>query len=214
MTLADQFFVIRKSQFTMDESYLPLSYLNQLTYCPRRFWYMYVQGEIEINAPMLEGTFQHQTRADKAGTETDENGRIVHRRLWVWSDQLNIAGFADFVESDGSVLIPVEYKHGQQGKWDNDQIQLCAQALCLEEMTGQHILHGEIFYWRSRRRVTIPCDEALRQATHQAIRQAHQLLAENTIPSPVHERQKCNHCSIQPICLPCEVVQLQQLQGQ
>ena len=144
------------------ETYLPLSYLNQIIYCPRRFWYMYVQGEIEINAPMLEGTYQHQTRADRAGTETDEQGRTIHRRLWVWSDRLNIAGFADFVEIPKSKipnpksLTPVEYKHGQKGKWDNDNAQLCAQALCLEEMTGQSIEQGEIFYWRSRRRITVP----------------------------------------------------------
>lgn len=195
----------------MDESYLPLSYLNQLAYCPRRFWYMYVQGEIEINAPMLEGSLQHQTRADKPGTETDDQGRTMHRRLWVWSEHLNIAGFADFVEFDGSTLTPVEYKHGQQGKWDNDQIQLCAQALCLEEMTRQHIPHGEIFYWRSRSRITIPFDSTLRHATHQAISQAHDLLAQNTTPLPIRERKKCDHCSIQSICLPREVTQLQQL---
>lgn len=196
------------------EDHLPISTLNKLVYCPRRFWYMYVQGEIEINAPMLEGTLQHQTRADKPGTETDDHGRTVHRRLWVWSGRLQIAGFADFVEIPKSEihtpksLIPVEYKHGQQGKWDNDQIQLCAQALCLEEMTHQPIEKGEIFYWRSRRRVTIPFDAHLRQTTEQTIQHAHQLLVGSAIPAPIHERQKCTHCSIQPICLPQEVILL------
>jgi CRISPR-associated exonuclease Cas4 len=198
----------------MDEnSVLPLSYLNQLTYCPRRFWYMYVQGELAINAPMLEGTLQHQTRADKAGQETDENGRIIHRRLWVWSERLQIAGFADFVEVDPTAtpqtLIPVEYKHGQKGQWDNDEIQLCAQALCLEEMTGHTITQGEIFYWRSRRRVTVTFDQTVRQATETAVAQAHALLQTNRIPAPISERKKCRHCSIQPICLPDEVNQLQ-----
>jgi CRISPR-associated exonuclease Cas4 len=188
-----------------DEGYLSLSYLNHLIYCPRRFWYMYVQGEIAINAPMLEGTYQHQTRADKPGIETDENGRTIRRRIWVWSDRLNIAGFADFVESEGSQFIPVEYKHGQKGKWSNDEIQLCAQALCLEEMTGQPVEKGEIFYWRSRRRVTVPFDAKLRLATEQAIEQAHQLMAGSAIPAPIRERHKCTHCSMEPICLPKEV---------
>ena len=192
----------------MDESYLPLSYLNHLIYCPRRFWYMYVQGEIAINAPMLEGTFQHQTRADKPGQETDDRGRTVRRRLWVWSDRLQIAGFTDFVEAEGTALIPVEYKHGQQGKWDNDNIQLCAQALCLEEMTGQSIEQGEIFYWRSRRRITVPFDTELRQLTETTVVQAHELTQTNNIPAPISERKKCQHCSIQPICLPDEVTQL------
>ena len=188
--------------------YLPISTLNKLVYCPRRFWYMYVQGELEINADMLEGLLQHQTRADKPGTETDENGRTIHRRVWVWSDRLQIAGFADFVEADGDTLIPVEYKHGKKGKWDNDDIQLCAQALCLEEMTGQTIAQGEIFYWRSRRRVTVPFDEGLRRMTETAVTQARHLIAANRIPLPISERQKCKHCSIQPICLPDEVEKL------
>ena len=189
--------------------YLPLSYLNQLVYCPRRFWYMYVQGEIEINADMLEGLYQHQTRADKPGQETDDRGRFVQRRVWVWSEELNIAGFADFVESEGHALIPVEYKHGQKGKWANDEIQLCAQALCLEEMTGQTIEQGEIFYWRSRRRIVVHFDKSLRQATQTAIEQAHQLRQQAIIPDPISERYKCQHCSIQPICLPTEVTHLQ-----
>lgn len=195
-----------------DDSYLPLSYLNHLIYCPRRFWYMYMQGEIEINAPMLEGTFQHQTRADKPGQDTDDRGRIAHRRLWVWSDRLQIAGFADFVEAspgpDPQSLIPVEYKHGRKNKWTNDQIQLCAQALCLEEMTGQTIEHGEIFYWRSRHRITVPFDNTLRQMTETAVSHAHQLITANQIPPPIQEKQKCQHCSIQPICLPEEVQKL------
>jgi CRISPR-associated exonuclease Cas4 len=199
----------------MDENAnLPLSYLNQLVYCPRRFWYMYVQGELEINAPMLEGTLQHENRADKPGAETDDQGRIVQRRVWVWSDRLQIAGFADFVEtSDDKLPIPVEYKHGQQGKWHNDQAQLCAQALCLEEMTGLAIPYGEIFYWRSRRRVTIQFDEALRQLTESAIVHAHALAAQaltdpTAIPAPIADRRKCKDCSIQPICLPDEVEKL------
>ncbi|RMD51074.1 MAG: CRISPR-associated protein Cas4, partial [Candidatus Thermofonsia bacterium] len=165
----------------------------------------------------------HQTRADKPGQETDEQGRTIHRRLWVWSDRFQIAGFADFVEitkneeqraaddfiiHNSSFIIPVEYKHGRKAQWHNDQIQLCAQALCLEEMTGQHIPHGEIFYWRSRRRLTVPIDNTLRQLTKQTIQQAHQLIEKNTIPDPISQRQKCKHCSIQPICLPDEVSQL------
>ncbi|MCP4425281.1 MAG: CRISPR-associated protein Cas4 [Chloroflexi bacterium] len=190
-------------------NYLPLSYLNQLVYCPRRFWYMYAQGEIAINAPMLEGTYQHQTRADKPGKDSDDHGRTAHRRIWVWSDRLQIAGFADFVETDGRIIVPVEYKHGQKGKWANDNIQLCAQALCLEEMMGQAIGQGEIFYWRSRRRVMVLFDDELRRMTETAVTHAQSLIAANRIPPPITERQKCKHCSIQPICLPDEVIQLQ-----
>lgn len=188
--------------------YLPLSYLNHLAYCLRRFWYMYVQGELAVNAPMLEGSLLHE-RADRTGYETDDRGRLVQRRVWVWSDRLQIAGFADFVEQDGTTLLPVEYKHGQKGKWDNDDIQLCAQALCLEEMTGQPVPQGEIFYWRSRRRVTVVFDVGLRQQTETAVSHARHILTTNRIPAPIQERHKCKHCSLQPICLPDEVAQLQ-----
>lgn len=190
---------------------LPLSYLNQLLYCPRRFWYMYVQGELAVNAPMLEGTLQHQ-RAHRPGQETDDHGRTVHRRIWVWSERLQIAGFADLVELDGRQLVPVEYKHGRQGNWDNDRVQLCAQALCLEEMTGWAVAEGEIFYWRSRRRVVVPFDAALRTETEAAVREAHALLRAGRMPPPITVRQKCKQCSIRPICLPDEVEKLNRLQ--
>ncbi|MFQ5420017.1 MAG: CRISPR-associated protein Cas4 [Anaerolineae bacterium] len=192
------------------DGYLPISTLNKFVYCPRRFWYMHMEGEEIINAPKLEGLIQHQTRADKPGTDTDDHGRTIHRRIWVWSDRLQIAGFADFVEQEDDVLIPVEYKHGKRAKWRNDQIQLCAQALCLEEMMVQAIGQGEIFYWRSRRRITVPFDDELRQATETAVTHAQTLLAADRIPPPIAQRQKCKHCSIQPICLPHEVIQLQQ----
>lgn len=190
----------------MDE-YLPLSYLNHLVYCPRRFWYMYVQGEIAINAPMLEGTYQH-AHAHRPGRETDDHGRVVHRRIWVWNERLAIAGFTDFVEASAGSYVPVEHKHGKKGSWDNDAVQLCAQALCLEEMTGAQIPEGEIFYWRSRRRQTVAFDAALRLATETAVRTARTLMANGRIPDPVSDRKRCQHCSLQPICLPDEVMQL------
>ena len=190
------------------KDYLPLSYLNQLLYCSRRFWYMYVEGEIALNAPMLEGTLQHR-RAHRPGRETDDQGRTVHRRIWVWSERLDIAGFADLVEETASGYVPVEYKHGKKGKWENDRVQLCAQALCLEEMTGQRVTTGEIFYWRSRRRVKVTFDDGLRAQTEAAVRQAQAVLAAGSTPPPTTERQKCKHCSIRPICLPDEVRRLQ-----
>lgn len=210
---------------------LPINYLNHFSYCPRRFWLMYAQGEIAVNAPMLEGNLLHN-RADTPGRETDDKGRNVNRRVWVWSERLGIAGFADFVEENeenyerGSMkyerepllhtsyfiphtsLVPVEYKHGRKGKWDNDQIQLCAQALCLEEMTGERIEQGEIFYWRSRRRVTVAIDEELRALTEATILQARDLMARAQIPLPISEKEKCKHCSMEPICLPNEVRKL------
>jgi len=183
--------------------YLPLSYLNQLLYCERRFWYMYVLGEMAENAPLLEGTLRHQ-RAHRPGEERIEQGHVV-RRLAVYSDRLRINGFCDLVEETGGVLKPVEYKLGKQGRWRNDRVQLCAQALCLEERTGRPVPAGEIFYYRSRRRIEVHFTPELRAQTEDAVARAFALLAAGVIPPHTAQRARCNGCSLEPICLPREV---------
>lgn len=186
--------------------YLPLSYLNQLLYCERRFWYMYVLGELAVNAALLEGTLRHE-HADQPGTERIEEGRVV-RRAAIHSDRLRLIGFCDLVEEAGAVLRPVEYKRGKQGRWDNDQVQLCAQALCLEEQTGRPVSAGEIYYWRSRHRIEVPFTSELRAETEAAIQRAGALLANGEIPAHTPQRARCTECSIEPICLPRETQQL------
>jgi CRISPR-associated exonuclease Cas4 len=186
--------------------YLPLSYLNQLLYCERRFWYMYVLGELAVNAALLEGTLRHE-HADQPGEERIEEGRVV-RRLAVYSDRLRINGFCDLVEETGGALRPVEYKRGKQGRWDNDQVQLCAQALCLEERTGRTTPAGEIFYYRSRHRIEAPFTPELRAETEAAVARAFALLEAGRLPAHTAHRARCGECSLEPICLPREVQQL------
>ncbi len=180
--------------------YLPLSYLNQLAYCPRRFWLMYSQNEMDINAPVLEGQIRHQ-KAHTPGTQYDERGRAL-RSVHVWSDDLRIAGIADFVEEKEGMLVPLEHKRGRMGKWLNDHIQLCAQALCLEDRLGIPIPTGEIFYWGSRRRQQVAFDEGLRARTIATIEQAFALLEAGAFPRPIDHAAKCSDCSLEPICLP------------
>jgi CRISPR-associated exonuclease Cas4 len=114
---------------------------------------------------------------------------------------------------------PIEYKKGKMGDWLNDHIQLCAQALCLEEMRGCHIPRGAIFYFGSGRREEIEFDESLRQRTEAVIAQAFQLLERRELPPPLLGKskkrgglpalhQKCRDCSLEPLCLPREVVVL------
>lgn len=184
--------------------YLPLSYLNQLEYCERRFWLMYVQGEMAINAAVLAGTYQHE-RAHTAG-QSETAGVVTHRRLYLWSEVHRVAGFADVVEERDDQLIPVEYKRGRLGKWLNDHIQLCAQAFCLEERTGKTISQGEIFYWGSRRRVQVTFTPELRAHTVAAIDRAFALLDAGQLPPPLNHPAKCRDCSLEPICLPKEVL--------
>lgn len=183
---------------------LPLSYINQFVYCPRRFWYMYVQGEMVENAHVLRGVINH-THVNEPGYATVAPGLVAHRRVHVYSHTLGINGICDLVEEDSAGnLRPVEYKQGQQGRWSNDQAQLCAQALCLEEMTGRAIASGEIFYFGSRRREVVEFSADLRQQTLATIRAMHELLAFDEIPPHTTHRPRCNGCSLQEVCLPEE----------
>lgn len=186
--------------------YLPLSYLNQLCYCPRRFWLMYCQSEMEINAVVLDGQNRHQN-AHSPGQQTDKRGHAT-RSVYVWSDALRVAGIADFVEEKDGLLTPLEHKRGRMGKWANDHVQLCAQALCLEERTGRTIDQGEIFYWTNRRREVVRFDDALRRRTTEAIERAFALLAAGMFPAPIDNPAKCKDCSLEPICLPAETLAL------
>jgi CRISPR-associated exonuclease Cas4 len=189
--------------------YLPISMLNQLEYCARRYYLMHALGEMEINAHVLEGTFRHE-QAHTAG-QAREGKTLVHRRAYVWSDELRIAGFADVVEeplfadAPGDLMIPIEYKKGRMGKWLNDHIQLCAQALCISERTGAVTPRGYIFYFGSRRREEILFTPELRRRTVQSIQRAHALAVAGRLPQPLENYNKCRDCSLESICLPREV---------
>jgi len=192
------------------DDYLPLSMLNQLEYCERRFFLMHVRGEMEVNAHVLEGTLRHE-QAHTAGASR-QGETVIHRRVYVWSDALQIAGFADVVEEQAvegeQVLIPIEYKKGRMGKWLNDHIQLCAQVLCLEERSGAVIRKGYLYYFGSRRREEVEITPQLRERTVESIRRARELVAAGKLPPPLENYNKCRDCSLEPICLPREVKML------
>lgn len=218
------------------DEYLPISMLNQLEYCERRFYLMHIIGEMEVNAHVLEGTFRHE-KAHTAGRES-EDGVITRRKVYVWSDELRIAGFADVVEESpvsgldtsrdaststspslsvrsaraglldqqgNKAIVPVEYKKGRMGKWLNDHIQLCAQALCISERTGAVTPKGYIFYFGSRHREEVKFTPELRQRTVQSIVRAHELARAHRLPPPLENYNKCRDCSLERICLPREI---------
>ena len=202
---------------TETETTLSISHLNALEYCPRRFYYEGVLGEFLDNAHVVEGTILHE-RSD-SGITTKEGEVTTLRRVWVWSDRLHLSGFADVVEEQEGKLTPVEYKKGKMGDWINDHIQLCAQALCLEEMRHCAIPQGYIFYAGSARREEVRFDTALRQRTEESIQQAFSLIESHILPPPlIKETQrrravpalhpKCRDCSLEPLCLPREVLTL------
>ena len=194
---------------------IPISYLNALEYCPRRFYYECVLSEFLDNAHVVEGTARHE-RSD-SGRATSEDGILTRRRVWVWSERLRLSGFADVVEEQEGELVPVEYKKGKMGEWLNDHVQLCAQALCLEEMKQCVIPRGYLFYFGSAHREEVEFTESLRGHTEEAIRFAFELMERGELPGPLVGKQtkpgqlpsmhpKCKDCSLEPLCLPREVL--------
>jgi CRISPR-associated exonuclease Cas4 len=186
---------------------IPLSYLNALEYCPRRFYYEFVEGDMLINEFVLEGTLLHQ-RADEPG-EHQRNGEAQITHVYLNNEKLRIAGFADIVEEHDGIFIPVEYKHGKEGKWLNDHVQLCAQALCLEERLPDlpTIPHGYIFYYGSRKRIQVDFTPELRMKTLATIERALQIATHEQPPAPLEGKMalRCRDCSLQALCLPDEV---------
>lgn len=187
---------------------ISLSYLNAIEYCPRRFYYEFVQGDMIENEFVLEGTLLHE-RADQAGQHTTQEGELQINHLYLHSEELRLAGFADIVEEEEGMLIPVEYKHGKEGKWLNDHVQLCAQALCLEERLPNKapIPYGYIFYFGSRKRVQVHFTQALREKTRGTIDLAFQVAVLDTPPAPLDGKvaARCRDCSLISLCLPDEV---------
>jgi CRISPR-associated exonuclease Cas4 len=189
-----------------------ISSLNTLEYCPRRFYYQFVQCDMLVNEFVLEGTLQHQ-RVHQPGKQSMGEGEMQTTHLYLYSETLHLSGFADVIEEQGGMLIPIEYKHGRQGQWLNDYVQLCAQALCLEERQPGNALisHGYIYYLGSRRRVQVNFTPELREKTLSTIARAFSVAALDKPPPPLDAPLdvRCPNCSLQPLCMPDEVKLLQ-----
>ena len=179
---------------------IPLSLINDFLYCDRRAALKVIEGARGTNVHTVVGDSVHD-QTDVSGYETVE-GVTVLRALPVWSERLGLNGRCDIVErhSDGS-LFPVEYKKGRRRKFHNDDAQLCAQAMCLEEMFGLDVPRGAIFHARSKRRREVAFTEDLRRLTEYAVVAVHRLIEENSVPPAVHKPQ-CSECSLFDYCLP------------
>ena len=203
-----------------DMDMLSISYLNTLEYCPRCFYYECALGESMVNAHIVEGKLRH--KVSESGYTNSEDGVTMLRQVWVWSDRLRLSGFADVVEEKDGHLRPIEYKKGKAGPWLNDMVQLCAQALCLEEMLASRIPCGYLFYFGSTHREEVPFSEELRQHTEATVQRAFALLERGELPPPLMGKQvagtslldlhpRCRGCSLEPLCLPREVVALRKV---
>ena len=193
----------------MSETYIPLSQINTYVFCSRRFYYESVEGHQAINDHVEEGKIKHEN-VHTAVTARQKGDKTISRRQYLASDTLGVSGYTDLVEEKDGIPYPVEFKKAGTGNWLNDQVQLCLQGLLLEEKTGVSIPHGYIFYIGSKRRRKVPFDAELREKTRQYVAEARALLASRKIPEPIHDN-RCNGCSVRPICLPDEVAYLHEL---
>lgn len=187
-----------------EEDFIQLSALQHFVFCPRQCALIHIEQLWSENVFTAEGRIMHD-KAHEEKTEIRKNVRI-ERGIPLRSNKLGLNGKADVVEfhKDDSgrwIPFPVEYKRGKPKIDDSDKVQLCAQALCLEEMLNVEIPEGAIFYGKIRRREDVIFDDALRQETENTVKKTHELIASGFTPKAEYSK-KCERCSFLEICLP------------
>ncbi len=189
-----------------ENDFIQLSALQHLLFCERQCALIHVEQLWVENRFTAEGRIMHE-RVDRGDSKA--MGRIrVEYGLPLRSRQLGVSGRADVVEfhqiedKKGQwVAFPVEYKRGRPKKNASDKVQLCAQALCLEEMLGHRVEKGALFYGKTRRRLDVAFDDALRRLTCETAQKVHDLIDSGATPAARYEK-KCDTCSFLDLCLP------------
>ncbi len=187
-----------------EDDLIQLSALQHYIFCPRQCALIHIEQVWSENILTAEGRLMHE-RAHEEGSEKRGDVRI-ERGLPIRSLRLGLSGKADVVEFhrqlEGNWLpYPVEYKHGKPKPDDSDRIQLCAQALCLEEMLETAVPEGALFYGKTRHRHDVIFDEALRAETESIAKAVHELLDDGCTPPPVYSG-RCESCSLLEQCMP------------
>jgi len=196
-----------------EDDLLPISGLEHLLYCERQCALIHLEGVWLDNHLTVEGTHLH----NRVNNEERElrDGVLIVRSLHMRSLRLGITGIADVVEFHnpggepspkqgiprGWLPFPVEYKRGRPKKNRCEEVQLCAQALCLEEMLEVRIPQGALFHGKQRRRMVVPFDDELRKLTKETILRFHRLMDEGVSPPAVNDN-RCPACSLKDYCLP------------
>lgn len=202
-----------------DTPLIPARMVNEFVYCPRLAYLMWTQGEWADTGDTVEGQRTH-ARADRPsaplpappqleGPEAASGDRIVSRSVTLSSAALGVIAKLDIAEAEDGVVTPVDYKRGKrphvaQGAYEPERIQVCLQALLLEEH-GYRVEEGAIYYAESRERVRIGLDDALRAAARQAVSALRLMVAQSRIPPPLADSPKCPRCALVTVCLPDEI---------
>ncbi|MBL8678789.1 MAG: CRISPR-associated protein Cas4 [Myxococcales bacterium] len=181
-----------------------MSALQHLSFCPRQCALIHVDRVWADNVRTVEGTLLHE-RADRPGGERRPEVR-AERALWLRSERLRLVGRADVVEfvrdDRGRERVhPVEYKRGRRGEWGHDEVQLCAQAIALEEMMGVTVESGALYHGKSRRRREVVFSPALRARTERLARELHAMVRGAVVPAAEYGA-KCEECSLKQACMP------------
>jgi CRISPR-associated protein Cas1 len=193
--------------------YLPARMVNEFTYCPRLFFYEWVEGLFVESVDTVEGSIQH-ARVDAKTTALPDAAelpeRIHSRSVTLSSERLRVIAKMDLVEVDGGVATPVDYKHGRPREgpegldlWPSDRVQLAVQGIVLRE-NGYRCEEGVAYYRKTGQRVRVAFDEALIAETERAILEAWGAAEVGVIPPPLVDSPKCPGCSLVAICLPDE----------
>lgn len=189
--------------WTEDEMVM-ISAVEHFSYCPRQCALIHIEQVFDENVFTLRGQRAHE-QADTTTCEMVGTTRI-ERALPLWSHKLGLNGRADTVEfrADGT-LYPVEYKHGPRRQHQHDDLQLCAQALCLEEMFGQDVPEGAIYHHTTRRRREVLFTAELRDTLETTVAQIRELKRTGHMP-PAYNDARCPNCSLIDACVPAALV--------
>jgi CRISPR-associated exonuclease Cas4 len=188
----------------MEDDPIPISAIQHAVYCLRQAALIHIERLWEENRFTAEGRVLH-ARPDEPGSRYSRGVRRV-AAMPLASRRLGLAGVADVVEfhraGGGETPYPVEFKRGKPKTHRADEAQLCAQGLCLEEMTGRPVPEGALFYGETRRRVEVRFDDDLRRLTESAAAALRELFASDRTPPAEYEKRKCSACSLLDLCRP------------
>ena len=183
-----------------------ISALQHFLFCPRQCALIHIEQLWQENLFTAEGRIMHE-RVHEAGSESRKNIRVEYS-LHIKSYRLGLTGMADVVEFHRENShkpwqpFPVEYKRGRPKKDHVDEVQLCAQAMCLEEMLNTSVPEGALYYGKKHRRVPVTFNVKLRELTVETAQALHELINSGVTPPPKYDHRKCDNCSLVQVCLP------------
>ncbi|MBI2842477.1 MAG: CRISPR-associated protein Cas4 [Armatimonadetes bacterium] len=183
-----------------DDEIVLVSAIEHYSYCPRQCALIHIEKVFDENVFTLRGSMAH-ARVDQP-VDTVQDGVTVERALPIWSEQYGLQGKADVVEfhPDGAIY-PVEYKIGGRKPSEHDDLQLCAQAICLEEMLGRPVTRGAVYSGTSRHRREVDFTDQLRKRSLEVVAAIREMQSKGTLPEPVDDA-RCPNCSLVHVCMP------------